>query len=123
MAIRTAKKRAFLTGEGEMRKEWGVSLVLTSQYGNSSPTCYPFQNKVCIDDVFSGGKPDGVHPLLSDFMKSGFYHPNCRHTHSSYFENITSKRKDLDKTETSEHYTLEQEQRRNERQIRKYRLL
>lgn len=123
MAIRTSKKRAFLTGEGEMRKEWGLSLILTSQYGACSPTCLPYQNKVCIDDVFSGGKPDGVHPLLSDFMANGFYHPNCRHTHSTYFSSITSKRKDLDKTETSEHYELEQIQRYNERQIRKFRRL
>lgn len=123
MAIRTSKKRAFLVGEGEMRKEWGQSLVLTSQYGSCSPTCLPYQNKVCIDDVWSGGKPDGEHPLLSDFMSGGFFHPNCRHTISTYFEDITTKTKDLDKKETSEHYALEQKQRYNERQIRKYKRL
>ena len=58
MALRTAQKRAYLTGEGEKRQEWGISTVIMNKRGNPCPKCLPFVGKVLIDDVWSGGKPE-----------------------------------------------------------------
>ena len=51
MAIRTASKRAYLTGEGEKRQEWGCHLVIMNKRGNPCPKCLPFVGKILIDAV------------------------------------------------------------------------
>lgn len=98
MYIRTAERRAYLMGEGNKRKEWGMSLVLVNKrgsmrdghYGTACPQCIPWLGKVLIDDVYSGGKPDGQHQLLSDAMAAGFLHPRCRDGFTTYFPGISS---------------------------------
>lgn len=75
MCIRTATKRAYLTGEGEKRKEWGETLVRVNKRGNPCPKCLPFVGKVLIDDVWSGGTSrDGPYPLMSKAIAAGLYH-------------------------------------------------
>lgn len=91
MAIRTASKRAYLQGEGEMRKEWGIHTVIMNKRGNPCPKCLPFCGKVLIDDVWSGGSPnDGPWPLMSKAVEAGLYHPRCRDSHTTYFPGITT---------------------------------
>lgn len=86
MAIRTANKRAYLQGEGTKRREWGLSTVIVNKRGGACPLCLPFVGKVMIDDVWSGGKAtDGPYMLLSSAISDGFYHPNCKDSHSTYF--------------------------------------
>lgn len=123
MAIRTANRRAYMLGEGAKRDEWGVHTVLVSQYGACSPTCLPWQGKVYIDDVYSAGKPDGEHPLLSAAIAGGLFHPNCRHTTTTFFEGVNTEPTPMDAGRTEENSALEQKQRYNERQIRKYKRL
>ncbi|MFV0382333.1 MAG: phage minor capsid protein [Breznakia sp.] len=123
MAIRTANKKAYLQGEGAKRQEWGVSTILVSQYGACSPICLPLQGKVYIDDVYSGGKSDGKHPLLSEAIAAGLYHPNCKHSQTTYFEGITEIPTPLDAAQTSENSKAVATQRYNERQIRRYKRL
>ena len=90
MAIRTATKRAYLTGEGEKRKEWGISTVIMNKRGNPCPKCLPFVGKILIDDVWSGGKPEeGNYPLMSSAIAAGLYHPRCQDHHTTYFEGIS----------------------------------
>lgn len=90
MAIKTASKRAYLTGEGEKRQEWGISLVIMKKRGNACPKCLPFVGKVLIDDVWSGGtQSDGPYMLMSTAIARGLYHPRCKDTHTTYFEGIT----------------------------------
>lgn len=92
MAVRTASKRAYLMGEGQKRQEWGVSTVILNKRFNACPLCMPFEGKVLIDDVWSGGSSkDGNYPLMSSAMAAGLYHPNCKDKHSTYFEGISSK--------------------------------
>lgn len=92
MAVRTANKRAYLMGEGQKRQEWGVSTVILNKRFNACPLCMPFEGKVLIDDVWSGGSSkDGPYPLMSSAMAAGLYHPNCKDKHSTYFEGISSK--------------------------------
>lgn len=123
MSVRTANKRAHLMGEGERRKEWGVSLVLVSQYMQCSPLCLPWQGRVFIDDVYSGGSvDDGPYPLLSTAIKGHLYHPNCKHTQSTYFEEINEVPKPL-RNESGEHYEQAQKVAEAKRQERKYQRL
>ena len=126
MALRTANTRAKLQGEAEARDEYGLSLVIITRRGVACPKCQPFCGRVCIDDVYGSGKPDGEHPLLSEFIEQGLYHPNCKDSHSTYYEGISPKPQPMTKAEQAEAqriYDLEQQQRYNERQIRKYKRL
>lgn len=124
MAIRTANKRAFLMGEGERRKEWGESLVLVSQYLQCSPTCQPWQGKVYIDDVWSGGKAeDGPCPLLSLAISGGLYHPNCRHTQSTWFPDVSTIPEPMPVEVTKEEYDKARKEAYINQNIRKYQRL
>lgn len=51
--------------------------------------CRPFEGKILIDDVYSGGKPsDGDYMLLSQAMSAGLFHPNCRHGSSTHYPEL-----------------------------------
>ena len=92
MAIRTATKRAYLQGQGEMRQEWGISTVILNKRTSACPLCAPFVGKVFIDDVWSGGtSKDGNSPLLSSAISAGLYHPNCKDSHTTYFPGTSTK--------------------------------
>ena len=97
MAIRTAAKRAYLTGEGEKRQEWGIDTVIVHKRGNPCPKCLPFVGKVLIDDVWSGGSsaPGQKYPLMSTAVSAGLYHPRCKDTHSTYFPGISEDPDDV----------------------------
>lgn len=96
MAIRTANKRANLMGEGEMRKKLGNPLVYISKHNTSCDKCGPWQGRVYIDDVWSGGKAeDGEYPLLSTAIAGGLFHPRCRHGSSTYYEGINDEPKEV----------------------------
>lgn len=128
MAIRTASKRAYLTGEGEKRQEWGISTVIMNKRGNPCPKCLPFVGKILIDDVWSGGSAeDGPYPLMSSAVAAGLYHPNCKDSHSTYFEGISTPPDDKFTEEEieqiEEQYRLEQKRQYAQRQVEKYRRL
>jgi hypothetical protein len=118
MCIRTSNKKAKLEGEGQIRDDWNEHLVLCSQYGMCSPVCLPYQGRVYVDDVYSSGKPDGKHKLLSEAIEGGLFHPNCRHTISTFFEGINTIPDLLDEKETTEHNKKEAYQRKLERRVR-----
>lgn len=91
MAVKTANKRAYLRGEGEKRAEWGVSLVVVNSRQGGCPNCAKYIGKVFIDDVYSNGKKsDGNYPLLSTAIKNGLFHPRCKDSTSTYYEEITT---------------------------------
>lgn len=124
MAVRTANKRVFLMGEGERRKEWGLSLVYVSQYMQCSPLCLPWQGKVYIDDVYSGGKKeDGDYPLLSEAIAGNLFHPNCKHTMSTFFEGINEIPEPMDKEEIGKAYEKAKRETEINRNIQKYKRL
>lgn len=89
MAIRTANLRAQLMGEGDFRKSIGRVLVQSTSHGGACPICQKWEGKIFIDDVYSGGtKKDGKYMLLSEAMKQGFLHPNCRHGLTTYYPEL-----------------------------------
>ena len=129
MALRTANKRAYLQGESVKRDEWGINTVIVTRRGVACPKCIPHVGKVYIDDVYSSYKPTGQqkYPLLSSAIAQGLYHPNCKDSHSTYFEGMDDDlKKPLTESEIKRAkrvYKLEQAQRYNERNIRKYKRL
>lgn len=134
MVLQTGMKRAYLQGEGEKRKEFGITTVILKKRTCACPKCLPFVGKVFIDDVWSGGSPDGIspvtgmkYPLLSQAIKAGLYHPNCRDTHSTYLEGISTPPEDSTYTadeldEIAEKYKAEQQQNycENQAEIRSF---
>lgn len=94
MALKTAGLRAYLTGEGAKRQEWGIHTVIINKRGNPCPLCLPWVGRVMIDDVWSGGTAAEAkkmgYPLISQAMNAGLYHPNCRDSHTTYFPGIST---------------------------------
>ncbi len=78
MALKTAGLRAYLTGEGAKRQEWGIHTVIINKRGNPCPLCLPWVGRVMIDDVWSGGTAAEAkkmgYPLISQAMNAGLYH-------------------------------------------------
>ena len=125
MAIRTASKRAYLQGEGEMRQQWGLHLVIMNKRGdNPCPQCLPFVGKIMIDDVWSGGsRKDGNYPLMSSAVEAGLYHPRCRDAHTTYFPGITTVDSKYNKKEIAdleEQAKQEARQQYAERQVKRF---
>lgn len=131
MYIRTAERRAYLMGEGKKRQEWGESLVIVNRrgtmtngnYGHACPQCIPWLGKILIDDVYSGGKPDGKHQLLSEAMAAGFLHPRCKDSFTTYIPGISPQEDPVTKQEAKK--AVEAEKAENqlqyaERQQEKY---
>lgn len=132
MALRTAGTRAMLMGEAAQRERLGLDTVLVSQYGACSKTCLPWQGLVYIDDVFqpyhgthTPGGTYGVsrngrqYPLLSVAMQGGLFHPNCRHTLSTWVEGVSTRPRPMDKAKVETAAQLEAKQRALERSVRK----
>ena len=83
--------------------------------------CTPWQGRVYIDDVWSGGKKeDGKYPLLSTAIEGGLFHPRCQHGSSTYYEGINDEPKEVTQAINNEHedeYTqaLQRQKRQYER--------
>ena len=128
MALRTAQTRAYLQGEAAKRDEWGVSTVIVNKRGVACPRCLQWVGRVFYDDVW-GNAPipsPAKYPRLSEAIAGGLYHPNCKDVHTTYFEGVSTPPEPMteaEKKEAARVYNLEQEQRYNERQIRKYKRL
>lgn len=128
MALRTAQTRAYLMGEATKRDEWGVKTVIVNRRGVACPLCLKWVGRVYYDDVWSQSEMPSPpkYPKLSEAIAGGLYHPNCRDIHTTYFEGVSDPPRPMTKEEAAEAnrvYALEQKQRYNERQIRKYKRL
>ncbi len=126
MAIRTANKRAKLVSEGKVRKAYGITTVRISKYGQCSETCLPWQGRVYIDDIYSGGTKEEAKeknlPLLSKAISGGLFHPNCKHTMTTYFYDL---KKELGKLREDgiENPPDEQKHRKNQLHIQQQKRL
>ncbi len=130
MALRTCNTRAMLMGEAKQRERMGIDTVLVSQYGACSDTCLPWQGRVYIDDVFQtyNGPRTGSfdisrngrqYMLLSVAIKGGLFHPNCRHTITTWIEGVSTMPKPMNVKEIERVNKLEETQRSLERKVRK----
>ena len=130
MALRTANKRANLMGSANKREEWGIHTVKITSHNSACPMCIQWQGRVYIDDVYGAGTKEeskkSKYPLLSEAVKGGMFHPNCKNGLSTYYDGINQPPKEPTKEEVEEmtrRYELEQRQRECERNIRKYKRL
>ena len=130
MALRTCATRAMLLGEARQRQRMGINTVLVSQYGACSDTCLPWQGKVYVDDVFQEyhGAAGGSFAVslqgrqylrLSVAIKAGLFHPNCRHTITTWIEGVSRMPEPMDPAQIERTSKLEQTQRRMELEVRK----
>lgn len=121
MVVRTSGQKATLMASGARNQEWGVTTIQITQHGSTCELCAPWQGRVLIDDVYSGGKAeDGPYPLLSQAMNEGLFHPNCRHGYGTYFEGISDVPQTYATSDVVKKYEVEQQQRYNERKIREW---
>lgn len=112
MATRTVVKRAQNQGHFDRQLELGRDLIIISSHWGSCPFCQPWEGKVLS---ISGN--DTRYPSLQTATDAGLFHPNCAHTPSGYIERLT----EIPKPQRREGlYEATQEQRYNERNIRKY---
>lgn len=81
-----------LKRDAKERIEHNNYLVQVTAHGDSCEKCKRWENKVLIDDLFSNGKPDGKHQLLSYAIKQGLFHNGCSHGMSTYFPELQNKR-------------------------------
>lgn len=117
MCLRTACKRAYITGEGEMRNSRGQHLVIMIKRGNPCPKCAPWVGKVLIDDVWSGGsREDGDYPLMSEAIAAGLYHPNCLDSHTTYFDDGFDEEYDKEHDSDTNVGNMKEEYTKEERQ-------
>lgn len=120
MAVRTANTRAVCMAEGDIRKERGWHLVRISQYGQCSEICKPWQGRIYVDDVYSGGTPEESkekgYPLLSEAIDNGLYHPNCKHRSTTYFPELDD---DVEPVGETENHPLQKEYNENHRELQK----
>lgn len=131
MALRTSNKRANLMGCAGKRMEYGIHTVKITAHNSACPLCIQWQGKVYYDDVYGEVTPAerrgfGDYPLLSEAVKGGMFHPNCKNGLSTYYEGINQPPKEPtneEKEEMVRRYNLQQEQRACERNIRKYKRL
>lgn len=128
MALRTANTRANLLGQAKQRMALGIDTVRVSSYNACSETCLPWQGGIYIDDVFAtfdgeisgdkGKSKNGKwYTLLSVAVRAGLFHPNCRHSLTTYTGNGKDSPK-VDEEKARENYKLEQQQRALERKLR-----
>lgn len=134
MTLRTAATRSKCRGDAALRRQLGVDTVLVSQYGACSETCLPWQGRVYIDDVWGDPAEMGVDGLaesrnghrympLSVAVAEGLFHPNCRHSLSTWYEGISKPPPMLDAAAIRRTAALESRQRELERKVRKYKRL
>lgn len=131
MYLRTASRKAGLLADGKFRDERGIYTVLSSIHVNCCEHCLTWQGKVMIDDEFTSLRPAQAqeisratgYQLLSTAMKDLFLHPNCRHTLSTYYPGKSTLPKALTQAQADqalENYNLEQQQRKLESELRKW---
>ena len=127
MSLRTTNKRVRLYSDGEKRKELGIHTVKVSSYGACSKLCQPWQGKVYIDDVYSGGSGEEAEklnlPLLSTAIQGGLFHPNCKHHLSTYFPDDEDNAQKGKQEHTQEHAKGEQEHHYLQNKIQRERRL
>lgn len=134
MVLRTTATRAALQGKSAKYKALGYDTVVTSSYDMCSETCKPWQGRIYIDDTFTGwsgetrmqgdmlwgksGYCGKWFPLLSEAIKRGLFHPNCRHSINLWRDGDPLP-ESVDNSDNERRYKLEQQQRALERAVRK----
>lgn len=128
MAANTGLHSAQLEAEAEERVQRRSFLVFAAPRSEACAKCIPWLGVVMFDDMhFLGNIPPAYqhYPKLSDAVKRGFLHPNCRDTvreydpMSSEVERPTKEQQE----EILKRYEKEQEIHNIKKNIRKYKIM
>lgn len=114
MATRTATGRAAIQGHIDRLQANGYDLVIVSDSPDECPLCRPWEGRVLS---LSGATPG--YPTLAEAQGSGLFHANCTHTVSVYVPGLT-RAPERRRLANPEGYEKRQQQRYNERMIRKW---
>ena len=103
----------------ERMSEYDIDLVAVSSHAGARPKCYPYQG-----EIYSWSGKSDKYPAISSTSygePDGLFGINCRHYYTPYVEEMGKYIEDeVREKENAKIYDLSQEQRYNERQIRKY---
>lgn len=113
MATRTVAGRAALQGHVDRQTEAKRDLIIVSDHMGTCPVCAPWQGKVLS---ISGQTPG--YTTLGEAKAAGLFHPNCVHTLTGYIPGLTET--EVKWPYNPKQYEYEQQQRANERAIRKW---
>src|SRR5699024_528383 len=113
--INEAKREASMNTQQQM----GEDLVRVDVHFPTCSLCAPWQGRILS---ISGGSTK--YPSTSEARADGLWHPNCSHDANPYYEGVSADhlnvRNRLDKAENKRRYEIQMNQRRLERQVRKW---
>jgi len=112
MAVRSATGQAAVQGHFDRLQANNRDLVIVSDSPEECPLCRPWEGKVLS---ISGEDPE--RPSVQEARDAGLWHPNCTHSAGLYVPGLT---RPLEGRDNPAGYEQRQEQRYNERQIRKW---
>lgn len=132
MATRTSVGRAAVEGHTDRLTAAGIDLVIVSNAPHECPLCAPWEGRVLALSGSGGASSvdaehateDGrtvavqVAGTVDEARSAGLQHPNCRHSLSAYLPGVTVA--PVNASRDPEGYAASQQQRANERAIRKY---
>ena len=112
MAVRTSTGRSAINGHLNRLQRNDHNLVIVSDHAEECPLCRPWEGRVLSIQEYHQ-----EYPSVSDARAQGLFHANCRHSLGAYIDGLTEA---PTATEDAAGYELRQEQRYNERGIRKW---
>lgn len=119
MVARSQTGNAARQASMNRQQQYGYDLVRISTHFPCSDLCVDEQGK-----VYSISGSSDQYPPLEDAISNGLYHSNCKHFQNPYFPGISPKQEvrqqELGKRENRQRFELTQQQRYNERNIRKW---
>lgn len=124
MAVRTETNNALRDGYTNELRQSGIDLVIVSSHKNPAPVCAPFERQILSLGEHKAGSHDingktvRVKATLNEAVRSGLYHPNCRHRVTAFVPGYTSTTKTTPPDPGHAGYKATQTQRYYERQIR-----
>lgn len=118
MCARTNTAHAALEGHIQRAQELGYDLMKVSRIGTTCPICAQWQGLV----LSISGKTQG-YKTIDEARSAGLFHPNCRHTMTSWIPELDGEgEKELNEVTPEDksqvRNKLQERQRANERSIR-----
>lgn len=115
MATRSATGRAAIEGHISRMQENDRDLVIVSDHAEECELCRPWERR-----ILSLSGQSKKYPSLQEAIAAGLFHPNCSHSMNLYIPGLTRDVGQKHAQADPEGYEIRQQQRYNERMIRKW---
>jgi hypothetical protein len=124
MATRTATQRAYNASHKERLTQAGITYFTISKTGRPCPLCAPWEGKVLSDggaaEVTEDGHTFNVSATIEEATAAGLFHPNCKHTLTSYLPGFTVLKPNQWTAQDEQNYKNTQRLRALEREVRRH---